>query len=56
MKIAIIGAGAIGGWIGVKLAHAGHDVSVIARGETLTALRSNGLTLIANDELSVLVW
>ena len=50
MKIAIIGAGAIGGWIGLKLAHAGHDVSVIARGETLTALRSNGLTLIANDE------
>ena len=39
MKIAIVGAGAIGGWIGVRLARHGHVVSVLARGETLAALR-----------------
>ncbi|NPT33811.1 2-dehydropantoate 2-reductase [Paraburkholderia xenovorans] len=46
MKVAIYGAGAIGGWVGVKLAQAGHDVSVVARGETLAALRGHGLGLI----------
>lgn len=46
MKAAIYGAGAIGGWMGVKLAQAGHDVSVVARGETLAALREHGLRLI----------
>jgi len=39
MKIGIIGAGAIGGWVGAKLALAGNSVSVLARGETLEALR-----------------
>lgn len=39
MKIAIVGAGAIGGWMGVRLAAAGHDVGVLARGATLAALR-----------------
>jgi 2-dehydropantoate 2-reductase len=39
MKTAIVGAGAIGGWIGVRLAAAGHDVGVLARGATLEALR-----------------
>jgi len=46
MKAAIYGAGAIGGWMGVKLAQAGHDVNVVARGETLNALREHGLRLI----------
>ncbi|ASW01088.1 2-dehydropantoate 2-reductase [Paraburkholderia aromaticivorans] len=46
MKVAIYGAGAIGGWMGVKLAQAGHAVSVVARGETLAALREHGLRLI----------
>lgn len=46
MKVAIYGAGAIGGWIGVKLAQAGHDVGVVARGATLAALREQGLRLI----------
>jgi 2-dehydropantoate 2-reductase len=50
MKVAIIGAGAIGGWIGVKLARAGHDISVIARAETLHALQTNGLTLVTDDD------
>jgi len=39
MKIGIIGAGAIGGWIAARLALAGNSVSVLARGETLEALR-----------------
>jgi len=45
MKVGIVGAGAIGGWIGVKLAQAGCDLSVLARGATLQALRERGLTL-----------
>ncbi len=40
MRIGIVGAGAIGGWLGVRLAAAGHDVSVLARGATLSALRA----------------
>ena len=45
-KVCIYGAGAIGGWIGVKLAAAGSQVSVVARGATLAALRQHGLRLI----------
>jgi 2-dehydropantoate 2-reductase len=45
MKVCIYGAGAIGGWIGVKLAHAGCEVSVVARGATLETIRSRGLRL-----------
>ena len=45
MRIAIIGAGAIGGWIGVRLASAGHDLGVLARGATLAAIREHGWTL-----------
>jgi 2-dehydropantoate 2-reductase len=45
MKICIYGAGAIGGWLGVKLAHIGCEVNVVARGATLEALRTNGLRL-----------
>ncbi|AKI01907.1 ketopantoate reductase [Hoeflea sp. IMCC20628] len=46
MKICIFGAGAIGGYVGAKLAHAGADVSLVARGPHLAAMRKNGLTLI----------
>jgi len=45
MNVCIYGAGAIGGWIGVKLARSGCDVSVVARGATLEALQSHGLRL-----------
>jgi 2-dehydropantoate 2-reductase len=45
MKIAIFGAGAIGGYLAVKLHQAGADVSIIARGPHLAAMRANGLTL-----------
>jgi 2-dehydropantoate 2-reductase len=42
MKIAVIGAGAVGGCYGAWLALAGHDVTMIARGENLEAIRANG--------------
>ncbi len=45
-KIAIYGAGAIGGYMGAMLAKAGADVSLIARGPHLAAMQNNGLTLI----------
>lgn len=45
MKVCIYGAGAIGGWMGVKLARAGCDVSVVARGATLQELQAHGLRL-----------
>lgn len=51
-KVCIYGAGAIGGWIGVRLAQAGCDVSVVARGATLEALKANGLRLqVAGETL-----
>ncbi|HEU4886479.1 MAG TPA: 2-dehydropantoate 2-reductase [Thermoanaerobaculia bacterium] len=43
MRIAIIGIGGVGGYFGGKLAQAGHDVTFIARGATLDALRTHGL-------------
>jgi len=46
MKICIFGAGAIGGYMGAKLAQAGADVSLVARGPHLKAMRENGLRLI----------
>ncbi len=49
MKVAIIGAGAIGGYVGVKLALAGEDVTFIVRGANLTAIRNHGMKLIMAD-------
>ncbi|MGA1234714.1 MAG: 2-dehydropantoate 2-reductase, partial [Lutimaribacter sp.] len=49
MKICIFGAGAIGGYMAVKLVQAGADVSLVARGPHLAAMRDNGLTLIEED-------
>lgn len=45
MRICVVGAGAIGGWIAAELAGAGEDVSLLARGETLALLNSEGLRL-----------
>jgi 2-dehydropantoate 2-reductase len=45
LKIAIVGAGAIGGYLGVKLALAGHDVTFVARGENLKAIQAHGMKL-----------
>lgn len=49
MKIAIVGAGAIGGYLGAKLARAGEDVTFIARNRNLEAIRANGFKLILED-------
>lgn len=49
MKIAIIGAGAIGGYVGAKLALAGNEVTFIVRGANLQAIRDNGMRLILQD-------
>ena len=49
MKIAIFGAGAIGGLVGARLALAGEDVTFIVRGRNLEALRERGLKLITPD-------
>jgi len=46
MKICIVGAGAIGGMLGVKFALSGNDVTLILRGANLEAVRQNGLKLI----------
>ncbi len=50
-RVAIVGAGAIGGWLGVLLSHTGCIVSALARGETLTALQREGLQLHENGRL-----
>jgi 2-dehydropantoate 2-reductase len=49
MRFAVLGAGAIGCAIGGRLHQAGHDVTLIARGAQLEALRSGGLTLQTPD-------
>lgn len=49
MKIAVVGAGAIGGYLAVKLAQMGHEVSVVIRGANLQAVRENGMKLIMDD-------
>lgn len=49
MKIAVVGAGAIGGYLGARLALAGEDVTFIARGANLAALRASGIRLIEED-------
>ena len=54
MKFCIVGAGAIGGMLGVKLALAGHDVTLILRGANLAAVQANGLTLIEEDGTELL--
>ncbi|MDX1396666.1 MAG: 2-dehydropantoate 2-reductase [Gemmatimonadota bacterium] len=50
MKICVFGAGAIGGYLGVELSLAGHDVTLIARGPHLEAMKSNGVRLLIDGE------
>lgn len=54
MKITIFGAGATGGNFAIRLAQAGHKVSLVARGAHLEAMRSRGLTLKSGDETTTL--
>jgi 2-dehydropantoate 2-reductase len=51
MKICVVGVGAIGGILCVKLAKAGHEVSAIARGAHLQAIRDSGLTLVSHADV-----
>lgn len=53
MRICIFGAGAIGGYLAAELALSGQEVTVIARGPHLAAIRENGLTLLIGDERKV---
>ncbi|MEV6416897.1 2-dehydropantoate 2-reductase [Kribbella sp. NPDC051718] len=51
IKVAVLGAGGVGGYFGGRLAQAGHDVRFVARGEHLAALHTSGLTVesVAGD-------
>ena len=56
MRIAVMGAGGVGGCLGALLADAGNDVSLIARGAHLRAIRTNGLRLLRDaGDISVKV-
>ena len=50
MRICVVGAGAIGGYLAVRLANAGHDVAVVARGPHLTAIQTHGLRLVEAEQ------
>lgn len=50
MKICVVGAGAIGGMLAARFAHAGFETSVIARGAHLAAIRERGLTLVTQED------
>ena len=49
MKIAVVGAGAIGGYLGARLSLAGEDVTFIARNRNLEAINARGFRLILED-------
>ena len=49
MKICVVGAGAIGGMLGVKLALSGHEVTLVLRGANLQAVAQNGLRLLEEN-------
>ena len=49
MKFAVVGAGAIGGYLGARLALAGHEVAFLARGRNLEAINARGFRLIEED-------
>lgn len=53
MRFAVIGAGGLGGYFGAKLAAAGHEVSFVARGATLEALRRDGIRVVGVEDVAV---
>jgi 2-dehydropantoate 2-reductase len=55
MRICIVGAGAIGGFLGARLAASGQRVSFVARGAHLQAIRTRGLMLVTQDDKEHLV-
>ena len=68
MRIAVMGAGGVGGYFGARLAHAGHDVAFVARGRHLAAMKERGLAItsalgdlrlarpVATDDPTTLGW
>jgi 2-dehydropantoate 2-reductase len=52
LRVAVIGAGGVGGYLGSRLTAGGADVSYVARGPHLAALRERGLTIVAADGAS----
>ncbi|HYR00617.1 MAG TPA: 2-dehydropantoate 2-reductase [Casimicrobiaceae bacterium] len=68
MRIAVMGAGGVGGYFGARLAHAGHDVAFVARGRHLLAMKERGLRVtstlgdvhlarpVVTDDPSTLGW
>jgi 2-dehydropantoate 2-reductase len=50
MKVCVMGAGAIGGYLGARFSRAGADVSLVARGAHLAAMRDEGVRIITDDE------
>ncbi|HJP09532.1 MAG TPA: 2-dehydropantoate 2-reductase, partial [Arenicellales bacterium] len=50
MKVCVVGAGAIGGYMAVRIARAGHEVSVVARGPHLAAVQASGMKLVEADQ------
>ncbi len=56
MRIAVVGAGSIGGYLGALLSAAGDDVTFIARGPNLEAIRSRGMKVILEDASEVVSW
>ena len=53
MRICVVGAGAVGGWIAARLALAGEHISVLARGETLSRIQAGGLHLTQAGETRI---
>lgn len=53
MRVTVVGAGAIGGFLACKLFAAGHEVSVVARGATLEAIREQGLQLHSGEDVLI---
>ena len=53
MRVCVVGAGAIGGWIAAGMARAGHEVCVVARGAHLDAIRARGLVLRSKGQETV---
>lgn len=53
MRITVLGAGAVGGWLAAGLAKGGAEVSILARGATLAALRRDGLVFLDGEQRDV---
>ena len=49
MKFCVVGAGSIGGFVGARLSLAGEEVTLVARGANLQAIRAHGMRVIMHD-------